>query len=77
MSVLRPDDNSSQMEDITFLYRLVLGHAQAQHSYGWHCALLAGVPDEVIERAEVVLDAETLSYHNEEMNQVQLWEDST
>ncbi|XP_054819535.1 DNA mismatch repair protein MSH5-like isoform X3 [Prosopis cineraria] len=55
MSVLRPDDNSSQMEDVTFLYRLVPGHAQ--YSYGLHCALLAGVPNEVIERAEVVLDA--------------------
>ncbi|XP_028796757.1 DNA mismatch repair protein MSH5 [Neltuma alba] len=55
MSVLRPDDNSSQIEDITFLYRLVPGYAQS--SYGLHCALLAGVPNEVIERAEEVLDA--------------------
>nr|XP_043628919.1 DNA mismatch repair protein MSH5 [Erigeron canadensis] len=56
MSVLRPDDNSN-MEDIVFLYRLVPGHALL--SYGVHCALLAGVPQEVIRRAALILDATT------------------
>ncbi|XP_057441153.1 DNA mismatch repair protein MSH5 isoform X2 [Lotus japonicus] len=55
MSILRPDESSTQIEDIVFLYRLVPGHAH--HSYGLHCALLAGVPDEIIKRAAVVLDA--------------------
>ncbi|XP_043810859.1 DNA mismatch repair protein MSH5 isoform X8 [Manihot esculenta] len=55
MSVLRPDNNSTDVEDIVFLYRLVPGHTLL--SYGLHCALLAGVPAEVIKRAAVVLDA--------------------
>ncbi|XP_057724377.1 DNA mismatch repair protein MSH5 [Arachis stenosperma] len=55
MSILKPDDNSTCLEDIVFLYRLVPGHAH--HSYGLHCALLAGVPHEIIKRAAVVLDA--------------------
>ncbi|GLT76019.1 hypothetical protein SLA2020_477040 [Shorea laevis] len=55
MSVLQPENNSADTEDIIFLYRLVPGHALL--SYGLHCALLAGVPDEVIKRAAHVLDA--------------------
>ncbi|XP_042949163.1 DNA mismatch repair protein MSH5 isoform X6 [Carya illinoinensis] len=55
MSVLRPDNNSTNIEDIVFLYRLVPGHALL--SYGLHCAQLAGVPGEVIKRAAFVLDA--------------------
>ncbi|KAK6229742.1 hypothetical protein SCA6_018693 [Theobroma cacao] len=55
MSVLRPDDNATNVEDIIFLYRLVPGHAAL--SYGLHCALLAGVSKEVINRAALVLDA--------------------
>ncbi|KAJ7960788.1 DNA mismatch repair protein MSH5 [Quillaja saponaria] len=55
MGVLRPDNSSADTKDIVFLYRLVPGHAL--HSYGLHCALLAGVPDEVIKRAAFVLDA--------------------
>ncbi|KDP39150.1 hypothetical protein JCGZ_00907 [Jatropha curcas] len=55
MSVLRPDDNSTDVEDIVFLYRLVPGNTLL--SYGIHCALLAGVPEEVIKRAAIVLDA--------------------
>ncbi|KAG6689706.1 hypothetical protein I3842_11G188800 [Carya illinoinensis] len=55
MSVLRPDNNSTNIEDIVFLYRLVPGHALL--SYGLHCAQLAGVPGEVIKRAALVLDA--------------------
>ncbi|PNX72616.1 DNA mismatch repair protein msh5-like, partial [Trifolium pratense] len=39
MSILRPEDISTQMENIVFLYRLVPGHVH--HSYGLHCALLA------------------------------------
>ncbi|CAN1339827.1 DNA mismatch repair protein MSH5 [Linum perenne] len=55
MSVLRPDDNSMGAEEIVFLYRLVPGHAHL--SYGLHCALLAGVPEEIIRRAAVILDS--------------------
>ncbi|GMY31210.1 DNA mismatch repair protein MSH5 isoform X3 [Fagus crenata] len=55
MSVLRPDNNSTDIEDIVFLYRLVPGHALL--SYGLHCALLAGVPEEVIQRAAFLLGA--------------------
>ncbi|XP_027939207.1 DNA mismatch repair protein MSH5 isoform X4 [Vigna unguiculata] len=32
MSILRPDDNSTYIDDIVFLYRLIPGHAH--HSYG-------------------------------------------
>ncbi|XXG69534.1 hypothetical protein AAC387_Pa06g2377 [Persea americana] len=55
MSVLRPDNNNTNVGDIVFLYRLVPGHALL--SYGLHCALLAGVPEEVLERASTILDA--------------------
>ncbi|XP_058072391.1 DNA mismatch repair protein MSH5 isoform X3 [Magnolia sinica] len=54
MSVLRPDQKCRNVEDIIFLYRLIPGHALL--SYGLHCALLAGVPVEVIERASFILD---------------------
>ncbi|KAM0908904.1 hypothetical protein ACQ4PT_015146 [Festuca glaucescens] len=53
MSVLNPDGQTSN-EDIIFLYRLVPG--QALLSFGLHCAQLAGVPDEVIQRAASVLE---------------------
>ncbi|KAL6529465.1 MutS protein msh5 [Orobanche gracilis] len=53
MSVLSPDDNCKDVEDIVFLYRLVPGCARL--SYGLHCALLAGVSEEVIRRAASVL----------------------
>ncbi|KAL3636963.1 MutS protein msh5 [Castilleja foliolosa] len=53
MSVLSPDDNCADVEDIVFLYRLVPGCARL--SYGLHCALLAGVPEDVIKRAASVL----------------------
>ncbi|GMN51626.1 hypothetical protein TIFTF001_020775 [Ficus carica] len=55
MSVLRPDNSSADAEDIVFLYRLVPGYALL--SYGLHCALLAGVPEEVIKRAASMLEA--------------------
>ncbi|XP_068656201.1 DNA mismatch repair protein MSH5 isoform X2 [Aristolochia californica] len=54
MSVLRPEENCPDMEDIIFLYRLVSGHALL--SYGLHCASLAGVPEEVLQRASLVLE---------------------
>ncbi|XP_071730258.1 DNA mismatch repair protein MSH5-like [Rutidosis leptorrhynchoides] len=54
MSILRPDDNSENIDEIVFLYRLVPGHALL--SYGHYCALLAGVPQEVIRRSASVLD---------------------
>ncbi|XP_023740094.1 DNA mismatch repair protein MSH5 isoform X1 [Lactuca sativa] len=61
MSVLRPDNNSEDIEEIVFLYRLIPGHALL--SYGLHCALLAGVPQEVIRRAAYILDATTKGIH--------------
>ncbi|XP_050216357.1 DNA mismatch repair protein MSH5 isoform X2 [Mercurialis annua] len=39
MSVLRPENHSTDVTDIVFLYRLVPGHTLL--SYGLHCALLA------------------------------------
>ncbi|KAJ9551389.1 hypothetical protein OSB04_015434 [Centaurea solstitialis] len=63
MSVLRPDNNGEDVDEIVFLYRLVPGHALL--SYGLHCALLAGVPQEVIRRATFVLDATTKGVHME------------
>uniref|UniRef100_A0A8I7B3L5 DNA mismatch repair protein MSH5 n=1 Tax=Hordeum vulgare subsp. vulgare TaxID=112509 RepID=A0A8I7B3L5_HORVV len=53
MSVLNPDGQTSN-EDIIFLYRLIPG--QALLSFGLHCAQLAGVPSEVIQRAASVLE---------------------
>ncbi|XP_066366158.1 DNA mismatch repair protein MSH5-like isoform X5 [Miscanthus floridulus] len=53
MSVLNPDGQTSN-EDIIFLYRLVPG--QALLSFGLHCARLAGVPNEVVQRADSVLE---------------------
>ncbi|CAN1339826.1 DNA mismatch repair protein MSH5 [Linum perenne] len=55
MSVLRPDDNSMGAEEIVFLYRL-LTKSMLQCA-GLHCALLAGVPEEIIRRAAVILDS--------------------
>ncbi|XP_066366171.1 DNA mismatch repair protein MSH5 isoform X3 [Miscanthus floridulus] len=53
MSVLNPGGQTSN-EDIIFLYRLVPG--QALLSFGLHCARLAGVPNEVVQRADSVLE---------------------
>ncbi|RLN00709.1 DNA mismatch repair protein MSH5 isoform X4 [Panicum miliaceum] len=53
MSVLNPDGQTSN-DDITFLYRLVPG--QALLSFGLHCARLAGVPNEVVQRADNILE---------------------
>ncbi|KAJ0601901.1 putative DNA mismatch repair protein MutS [Helianthus annuus] len=61
MSVLRPDNSNEALEEIVFLYRLVPGHTLL--SYGLHCALLAGVPQEVIKRAAFILDATTKGIH--------------
>ncbi|XP_020590796.1 DNA mismatch repair protein MSH5 isoform X4 [Phalaenopsis equestris] len=55
MSILRPDESLDTVDDIVFLYRLVPG--QALMSYGIHCARLAGVPQEVVERATSILDS--------------------
>uniref|UniRef100_A0A7C9AMX9 DNA mismatch repair protein MSH5 n=2 Tax=Opuntia streptacantha TaxID=393608 RepID=A0A7C9AMX9_OPUST len=66
MSVLRPEESSMPVEDIVFLYRLVPG--QAHLSYGLHCALLAGVPIDVVKRAAVVLDAIGNSQHVERLS---------
>lgn len=61
MSVLRPDNSCTDVEDIVFLYRLVPGNALL--SYGLHCALLAGVPEETIKRAAFVLDSNENNKH--------------
>ncbi|XP_074379535.1 DNA mismatch repair protein MSH5 isoform X2 [Apium graveolens] len=63
MSVLRPDKNPTDVEDIVFLYRLIPGRALL--SYGLHCALLA---EEVIRRAAYVLDATGHDRHIERLN---------
>ncbi|CAI9088360.1 OLC1v1022668C1 [Oldenlandia corymbosa var. corymbosa] len=65
MSVLKEDNKDKGVEDIVFLYKLVPGHAPL--SYGLHCALLAGVFDEVIERASLILDASLNSKHVERL----------
>lgn len=54
MSVLSPDKDCADVEDIVFLYRLVPGCALL--SYGLHCAQLAGLPQEVLTRATLILD---------------------
>ncbi|CAN4118258.1 unnamed protein product [Withania somnifera] len=54
MSVLSPDKDCADVEDIVFLYRLVPGRALL--SYGLHCAQLAGLPDKVLTRAALILD---------------------
>ncbi|KAK8969744.1 DNA mismatch repair protein MSH5 [Platanthera guangdongensis] len=54
MSILRPDESQNTIDDIIFLYKLVPGHALM--SYGIHCARLAGVPQEVVERANSILE---------------------
>lgn len=46
-------------------HRLVPG--RAHHSYGLHCALLAGVPEEIIKRAAAVLDAISNNNHVERL----------
>ncbi|CAN6691400.1 unnamed protein product [Malus baccata var. baccata] len=56
MSVLRPE-NSTDMEDIVFLYRLVPGHALLSY----------GVPEEVIQRASFILDAHGNNKHVERL----------
>ncbi|KAK4364257.1 hypothetical protein RND71_015615 [Anisodus tanguticus] len=54
MSVLSPDKDCADVEDIVFLYRLIPG--SALFSYGLHCAQLAGLPHEVLKRAALILD---------------------
>ncbi|KAH9542023.1 hypothetical protein CY35_14G093200 [Sphagnum magellanicum] len=60
MSILEPDNgqqSSGSIDDIVFLYRLVLGHAVP--SYGVHCAELAGVAPEILVRANEILELMT------------------
>ncbi|KAJ8556331.1 hypothetical protein K7X08_023089 [Anisodus acutangulus] len=54
MSVLSPDKDCADVEDIVFLYRLIPG--STLFSYGLHCAQLAGLPHEVLKRAALILD---------------------
>ncbi|XP_073055825.1 DNA mismatch repair protein MSH5 isoform X2 [Primulina eburnea] len=55
MSVLSPHERCTDVDNIVFLYRLVPGRALL--SYGLHCAILAGVPEEIIKRATCLLDS--------------------
>ncbi|CAM6030930.1 unnamed protein product [Sphagnum balticum] len=66
MSILEPDNgqqSSGSIDDIVFLYRLVLGHAVP--SYGKHLTLLtiqpesAGVAPEILVRANEILELMT------------------
>ncbi|GAB2277770.1 MutS protein msh5 [Dionaea muscipula] len=78
MSVLRPEDSSTQVEDIVFLYRLVpgrtflsYGHCQARRdwpSVGLHKGpWTAGVPEDLITRAACILDAMGKDMHVERL----------
>ncbi|MFO1093415.1 MAG: DNA mismatch repair protein MutS [Planctomycetaceae bacterium] len=49
--------------DVIFLHRIVPG--AADRSYGIHVARLAGVPRDVIERADVILDRLEADHHDE------------
>ncbi|XP_021758950.1 DNA mismatch repair protein MSH5 isoform X2 [Chenopodium quinoa] len=66
MSVLRPEESSMPSEDIVFLYRLVPG--QAHLSYGLHCAMLAGISNDVVKRAAEILDATGKGNHVERLS---------
>uniref|UniRef100_A0A803LY58 DNA mismatch repair protein MSH5 n=1 Tax=Chenopodium quinoa TaxID=63459 RepID=A0A803LY58_CHEQI len=70
MSVLRPEESSMPSEDIVFLYRLVPG--QAHLSYGLHCAMLAGISDDVVKRAAEILDATGKGNHVERLSDVNI-----
>lgn len=52
-----------QKGDVIFLHRIVPG--AADRSYGIHVARLAGVPREVIERADVILERLEADHHDE------------
>ncbi|XP_057540344.1 DNA mismatch repair protein MSH5 isoform X3 [Amaranthus tricolor] len=66
MSVLRPEDNSAPVEDIVFLYRLIPG--QAPLSYGLHCAMLAGISEDIVKRAAEILEATEKGNHVERIS---------
>ena len=56
-------------EDIVFLRKIIRGGADK--SYGIEVARLAGVPNEVIDRAKIILsDLESRDINNEDFNQV-------
>jgi len=52
-----------QKGDVIFLHRIVPG--AADRSYGIHVARLAGVPRDVIERADVILERLEADHHDE------------
>ncbi|CAN6457480.1 unnamed protein product [Victoria cruziana] len=54
MSVLQPNSDAKH-GDVVFLYRLVPGRSLS--SFGLHCAELAGLPKEVVQRASFILNA--------------------
>ncbi|XWS09784.1 hypothetical protein CRYUN_Cryun39dG0019000 [Craigia yunnanensis] len=57
MSVLRPDDNSTNVEDVIFLYRLQGKVLLVSKIFRINCTVHVGVPEEVINRAALILDA--------------------
>ena len=52
-----------QKGDVIFLHRIVPG--AADRSYGIHVARLAGVPRDVVERADVILERLEAAHHDE------------
>ena len=51
MAGITPQLSAAAMAEIIFLYRLVPGRTSESH--GFRCALSAGVPAEIIDRAKV------------------------
>ncbi len=52
LSAATPQLSAASMAEIIFLFRLVPGRTTESH--GFRCALSAGIPEEVIERAKVL-----------------------
>ena len=62
--------------DVTFLRRIIPG--SADKSYGIHVAKLAGLPEDVVHRAEnILVDLETTSPNFEQINNTQEVKDTT
>ncbi len=52
LAAATPQLSATSMAEIIFLFRLVPGRTTESH--GFRCALSAGIPEEVIERAKVL-----------------------
>ena len=53
LAAATPQLSAASMAEIIFLFRLVPGRTTESH--GFRCALSAGIPEEVIERAKVLV----------------------